>query len=512
MSDDSESGSAPPSSSPLSSSGSDSATLPSAAFPAESDRSGLTLRRLFEPVDLLPLVCFRIFFGAMMLYHVGEKFHDGWVDFFYVRPDFHLTYPGFSWVRPWPGQGMYIHFGVMGLAAAGILTGTFYRTSAAVFALCFTYVFLLEKALYQNHYYLICLVSSIMVFVPANRMWSVDAYWKPAIRTQTAPQIWLWLLRIQLAIPYIYGGIAKINSDWLHGMPMRIWLERRAHLPVVGPWLTNDLAVMLFSWGGLAFDLLIVPALLSRRTRLPAYLTALGFHLTNSYLWYIGIFPWFMIGATLLFFPPDSFRKILLRRSMPPPRRCKSTAQWTWKERTTVAGVGLYLACQLLFPFRHFLYPGNVSWTEEAHHFSWHMMLREKDVGIRFFMHHKRSGKRGLLKLSDFLGERQLSRMAKDPDMILDFVHYVRDHYRDHGEGEVEIRVLALASLNGRKPQLLIDPTINYAAVERVWGTQPWIVPLHEPLRADGWDLPLEEWDTELADVIPNDMKSLGAR
>ncbi|MEO2030889.1 MAG: HTTM domain-containing protein [Planctomycetaceae bacterium] len=511
MSVDSESESVPPSLQ-LSPTGSDKATSPSALTGVGSPRTGLLRLRLFEPVDLLPLACFRIFFGAMMLYHVGAKLHDRWVEYFYIRPDFHLTYWGFSWVRPWPGQGMYVHFGVMGLAAIGILTGSFYRVSAAVFALCFTYVFLLEKALYQNHYYLICLLSSIMMFVPAHRMWSVDAYWKPTIRAQTVPRIWLSLLRIQVAIPYLYGGIAKINYDWLHGMPMRLWLERRADFPVIGPWLTNDIAVILFAWGGLIFDLLIVPALLWRRTRLLAYLIAVGFHLANSVLWNIGIFPWFMIGATLLFFPVDSFRKILVRRPVPCQRLSESTARWSWKEQTTVAGVGLYVAWQLLFPFRHFLYPGNVSWTEEAHHFSWHMLLREKDVGIRLFMHHKQSGDRGLLKLSEFLGERQLSRMAKDPDMILDFVHHVRDHYRDHGQGEVEIRVLALASLNGRKPQLLIDPTINYAAVERVWGTQPWIVPLHEPLRQDVWDLPLEQWDEELADVIPNDLKSLGAR
>ena len=470
-------------------------------------RSGSTgLHRLFEPTDLLPLAVFRIFFGAMMLFHVVTKFSDRWVDYFYIRPEFHLTYPGFSWVKPWPGQGMYIHFGVMGLAAVGILTGGFYRLSTAVFAVGFTYVFLLEKALYQNHYYLICVISGIMAFVPAGRMWSLDAYWKPEIRSRSAPQIWLWLLRIQVAIPYFYGGIAKINYDWLQGMPIDLWLKRRSHLPMIGPWLTHDLAGILFAWGGLVLDLLIVPALLWRRTRLWAYLAAVGFHLVNSVLWEIGIFPWFMIGATLLVFPADSFRKLLRMSELRSPGS-DDTGVWSRKQRITVAAVGLYLTWQLMFPFRHFLYPGNVSWTEEAHHFAWHMLLREKDVGIRFLVHHKRSGKRGWVKLSEFLRERQLSRMSKDPDMILEFVHFVRDHYRDHGEGEVEIRVLALASLNGRKPQLLMDPTINYAAVDRVWGTQPWIVPLHEPLRREGWDLPLDQWDAELADLIPDDMK-----
>ena len=66
---------------------------------------------------------------------------------------------------------------------------------------------------------------------------------------------------------------------------------------------------------------------------------------------------------------------------------------------------------------------------------------------------------------------------------------------------------LALASLNGRKPQLLMDPTLDYAKIDRVWGVQPWIVPLREPFRKQGWKVPLDQWEQVLADRIPDDMK-----
>lgn len=475
-----------------------------------ADSSGLPLRTLFVPVDVLPLACFRIFFGAIMLYHVGSYFNDGWVEAFYVLPKFHFTYPGFTWVRPWPGQGMYYEFGVMGLAAFGILIGFLYRVSALVFAVCFTHVFLIEKTTYQNHYYLICLLSGLMVFVPAHRMWSIDALRKPQLRSETAPQIWLWLLRVQLAIPYFYGGIAKINYDWLHGMPMRIWLEQRTWMPGIGPWLKEESAVMFFSWGGLIFDLAIVPALLWRRTRLLAYFLALGFHLANSFLWHIGIFPWFMIGATLLFFPADTARKTLFRRGIRSAGLTDSSVKLSRRQRVTVAAIGGYLAWQLLFPVRHYLYPGNVSWTEEAHHFAWQMMLREKTVGIRFFVKEAESQECSVLDVSGILHERQLSRMGKDPDMIIDFVHFIRDQHRERGQGELEVHVLALASLNGRKPQLLIDPTIDYTTVDRVWGTQPWIVPLREPLRKERWSVPTSQWEEALRDIIPDHLKTVG--
>ncbi|WP_345095067.1 HTTM domain-containing protein [Bremerella cremea] len=134
-----------------------------------------------------------------------------------------------------------------------------------------------------------------------------------------------------------------------------------------------------------------------------------------------------------------------------------------------------------MLPFRHFLYPGDVSWTEEGHHFAWHMMLREKDVGIRFYVIAPATGTRGLVKVSDFLNERQISRMGKD----------------------LQIYVLNIAALNGRKPQLLMDPTVDYCAVQRSWFPQPWIVPLEEPLRAESWSAPLDQWEQILDLDVP---------
>jgi hypothetical protein len=58
----------------------------------------------------------------------------------------------------------------------------------------------------------------------------------------------------------------------------------------------------------------------------------------------------------------------------------------------------------------------------------------------------------------------------------------------------VEIHVVALCSLNGRKPQLLVDPAIDLGAQPRRWGPQPYIVPLTEPRRDEPWNVPQLEW------------------
>ncbi|EAQ79258.1 HTTM domain-containing protein [Blastopirellula marina] len=479
-----------------------STPTPEAQSPLDNFWAGM-----FAPQSIAPLVFFRIFFGAMMLYHLYGMTVDHWIHFFYIAPDFHFTYPGFEWVQPWPGDGMYLHVAVMGVAAMGISLGLFYRLSALVFCLGYTHLFLIEKALYQNHCYLICLLSGILIVIPAHRACSLDAFFGWTRKSNAAPTWALGLVRLQLGIPYFYGGLAKLNADWLHSQPMKLWLVRRSDVPFVGELLTWDWAPFFFSYSGILLDLLIVPALLWRPTRLLAYVAALTFHLMNAVLWDIGIFPWFMIGATLLFFPAESLRKLF---RFPPIEEAPASTSLvvTPGQRLQLAGVGLFCVWQLLLPFRHYAYPGDVSWTEEGHHFAWHMMLREKDVGIRFYVVDAANGQRGLIRVEDFLNERQLSRMGKDADMVIEFVHHVRDHYRERSGKELEIYVLNIAALNGRKPQLLMDPTVNYAAVERSWSPQPWIMPLTESLRVEGWKAPLDQWEQILDLDLPEMMRS----
>ena len=112
---------------------------------------------------------------------------------------------------------MYLHWAGLGLLAVFICLGLFYRYSMALFFLGYTYCFLLEQARYQNHYYLICLVSFLMIFVPANAAFSLDV--KLGLR-ERQHRVAAWprlLLMGQVGAVYFFGGIAKINPDWLRG-------------------------------------------------------------------------------------------------------------------------------------------------------------------------------------------------------------------------------------------------------------------------------------------------------
>jgi hypothetical protein len=456
-------------------------------------------RGLFARINLASLACFRILFGAIMLWEVARYFKHDWIEHYYINPTFFFTYFGFDWIAPWPGNLMYIHFLFLGVLAVFIMLGLWYRASALLFFLGFTYVFLIDQANYLNHFYLISLLSFLMIFVPAHRMASLDALRRPDWRTSTGPAWPLWLLRFQVGVAYFFGGIAKINGDWLRGEPMRMWLTPRTDFPLVGPLFKEEAVVYLMSYGGLLLDLLIVPFLLWRKTRYVAMLFGVWFHLTNAQLFSIGIFPWFMIAAMVLFLDPAQLRPAMQRvekwlggRTRLFEATLKPTAR---TRRLVLAGLGLYVAFQVLMPFRHHLYPGNVSWTEEGHNFSWHMKLRSKYGTLKMHAVNLETGALRNINLGDYLSTRQRRKLASRPDMVVLFAHHLRDTFKEQGYPYVAIYAENEVSLNGRPKALLIDPTVDLATVERSLLPTPWILPLEAPLQLSN--------STELRDDQP---------
>ena len=307
---------------------------------------------LFAPTTIAPLIYFRVLFGAIMLWELTRYYSYGWIERFFIDPDFHFTYFGLPWIQPWPGNLMYVHFSALGILAVFIILGLWYRVSALLFFLGFTYVFLLEQAIYLNHFYLICWVSFLMIFVPAHRAASLDVVRRPNLLVATTPAWPLWLLRAMVGIPYFFGGVAKVSGDWLHGEPMRMWLAARTHFPLIGSYFTEPWAPYLFSYGGLMLDLLVVPLLLWRRTRVFAVVMLLSFHLVNFELFQIGIFPWFMLFATPIFFDPKQVLPILRFEKLF-VEAAPTTAGFTTPDRykpVVMALIGLFAAFHVFMP------------------------------------------------------------------------------------------------------------------------------------------------------------------
>ena len=450
---------------------------------------------LFEPVDIAFLVYFRILFSGILLWEVYRYFTHGWINRYYVEPVITFTYYGFSWVKPWPGRGMYIHFIVLGLAAVCMMVGFLYRIAAPIVFLGFTYWFLLDQTRYLNHFYLVSLICFLMCFLPAERAFSVDALRRPRIRSDVVPAWTLWLLRVQVGIPFFYGGLAKINSDWIQGgEPMRIWLRPLTKIPALGHLFAADWVVYSFVFGGLLLDLLVVPLILWRRTRPFAFAAAVAFNLINALIFHIGIFPWLMLGALLIFFPPDLLRRGVRAFTSPEEDPKRSQVQSTYwptgknvpsltTPQKLVGGVlAAYLLLQLLLPLRHYLYPGNVSWTEEGHNFSWHMKLRAKVGEAVFTVTHPQSGQTWTIKPQDHLESHQVMKMLTKPELLRQFSNYLAEVKSREGYDDVEVRARVMVSLNGRQPQLLIDPNVDLAKETIGFLPTRWIVPLTTPL------------------------------
>jgi hypothetical protein len=443
---------------------------------------------LSEPVDGASLAVFRIAFGLILVWETTRYFRKDWIGRYFVRPRFHFTFYGFGWVHPWPGAGMYVHFAILGLAALCVALGLWYRFSSVLLWLAFTYVFLLDEARYLNHFYAASLFAFLLAIVPANAVFSLDARRnRDPMRTGTVPRWAVWLLRAQIGFIYFFGGIAKLNPDWVHGEPMRSWLIASSSVPLIGFIVQHQLELYFFSYGGLLFDLLVTPALLWRRTRPFAFAAAVVFHVLNSQLFSIGIFPWMMIAATTLFFEPDWPRRLVERGAATPPVEGWNggTVERTTRDSSSLgsAGVtgskafllGAYLLLQILIPLRHFAYPGNVSWTEEGHRFSWQMKLREKQGTSRFFVTNTRTGETTVVEPQTILESWQADKMATRPDMILQFAHYLAREQARQGQS-VQVRALATVSLNGHESRQLIDPTVDLASQPRTLWPAPWIM------------------------------------
>lgn len=441
-------------------------------------RARHALRRLAEPVDIASLVAFRIGFGLLMLVASVRFLVRGWVHDEYEVPRTFFHYWGFAWVRPWPAPGMYVHYALMATAAALVALGLWYRASIIAFGLLFTYAHFVDKTNYLNHYYLVSCLALIMAFLPLDRAGSVRAWRRPNEAWTRVPGWCLWLVRAQVACVYLFGGIAKLKSDWLvYAQPLTIWLGTNTEFPVLGRWFHEKAFAYAFSWAGAAFDLTIVGWLLWRRSRPFAYAVVLVFHVVTGKLFQLGMFPWIMSAVAVIFFDPSWARRPLERARVlapiakdAPPPRFPPLPRWG---RALAAA---YLGWHVLFPFRHLVYGGNVLWTEQGFRFAWNVMLIEKNGVVELSIVDRATGARSLVEARDYLTPYQIKMMSTQPDMILELAHVIADDYAHRGQS-VEVHADAQVTLNGRRLHPLIDPTVDLAAVPEGVGRKPWILP-----------------------------------
>lgn len=432
------------------------------------------------------LAVFRILFGMLMAAAMVRFLAHGWVDELFLKPGYHFPYPGLEWIRPWPAVWMHVHVMLVAVCAVGMALGFRYRLCAVLFFAGFTYLELIDRTAYLNHYYLVSLVSGLLVFMPAHWAWSVDARRRSGLRVETIPAWTVGLLRFQFAIVYVFAGIAKLNGDWLlAAQPLRIWLAARSDLPLVGPWLEKPWVAMAAAWTGAVYDLTIPFLLMMRRTRSCAFGAVIAFHVATGVLFpSIGMFPWIMIAGSTLFFPPDWPMRVWKRSGPVVQAVVPPMPRWgRWL-------IGVYLAWQIAVPMRGLFMDGPSAWSGNGFNWAWKVMIVEKAGSVSFIARDPFDGRRWQIDVRDYLTPRQVTLMAQDPHLVRDFARFLGGELRRLHGREVEVHAEAYASLNGRPSQPIIDPAVNLAGEP----VEHWIVPMLPDTRAQSTGSIVSQW------------------
>ncbi|WP_262690653.1 HTTM domain-containing protein [Kordiimonas aestuarii] len=440
-------------------------------------------QRLFAPVDGASLAVFRVLFGAVILYEAWRYETHNWIEDKFLFPAFRFSYHGFGWVEPLPPALMLWVTKLLAICAFLVMVGLFFRVAAMGLFLLFSYIFLLDKAQYLNHFYFTILLAFILAVIPANRVWSLDRMLGRVSGDETMPGWSQWLARGQMEIMLLWAGLVKLNSDWLNGLPLRDWLARDADkFPgVIADMLRAPDFGVYAAWAAAALHIIGAPLLLVPGVRGVVFFVYAGFHISNHFLWQIGIFPWLTIVGTLLFLDASWPRRVAglvsHRPVILPVRRITLPAQ-----PLVTVFVCVWLGSQALLPLRPYLYSGNVAWNEQGHRFSWRMKLRDKEGEIAFRVVDPRSERSWKVDLDDFLDGRQVRKMVARPDMILEFAHHLRDHWRRrYAVRDAQVFVKSFVSANGRPMERFIAPELDLARVERTFLVQDdWIEPYSE--------------------------------
>lgn len=451
--------------------------------------------RMGERVSAQSLAVFRILFGGLILWDCWRFIKYDRIWRYWIAPEFHFTYPGFGWVAPLPEPWIQIAWLGVGLSALLVMIGLFYRIAIVALLVLFSYFFLIDKAEYLNHFYLVILFALLLCFIPAHRVWSVDSrLWPSATRDVAYAHV--FILRFQMEIMLLFAGLVKLTPDWLAGEPLGLWLRPQAESLPFGWVLQYDPVIVAAAWGTIALHLIGAPLLMWRRTRLTVFMIYCVFHALNSVFFNIGIFPWVTIAGTLVFFAPDwpsqlwsCIRPAARPADGPPAPRLEPALFPAW----ALAAIAAWAAIQIALPLRSLAFPSEVRWAGDGHRFSWRMRIYDREAEGGFRITNTADGAQWLVDPYDYLTPRQAATMLTRADMIHQFANHLVVRWKEAGHGDVSVHAEIRKSLNGRPFQPYIDPSVDLAATPfNLFSVDPWVLPLEHGLWGVADSRPIE--------------------
>lgn len=429
---------------------------------------------LFKHIDNSALIVFRMLFGALIFLESFGAIVTGWITRTLVEPQFTFSFIGFEWLQPLPSPWMYIYYAVMGIFGIFVMIGFKYRLSILSFTILWAGVYFMQKSSYNNHYYFLMILSAVMVVMPANKYASIDAKLNPNIKRNSMPNWCRMYFFLQLFILYTFASIAKMYPDWIDLTVPKILMQSKQHYILVGELLQYKVVHYFVAYGGILFDGLIIPMLLWKPTRKIAFFASIFFHLFNSIIFQVGIFPYLSLSFSLFFFEPKHIQNIFLKKKTLSEANEVIVPNYASVIKTVFI---TFFIIQIALPLRHHCIEDDVLWTEEGHRMSWRMMLRTKNSYTSFTVVDKATKRATKINLSDYLSKKQRKSVGSKPDVIWQFAQHLKKDYASKGK-DIEVYVNAFVSVNGKPRQQLIDPKVDLANVKwHPFKHQEWILP-----------------------------------
>ena len=437
---------------------------------------------LFSYTDGVGLELFRRLFALILFYQSYSFYSVKYLEAGILAPSYLFCFQPFTFLNNTPEGLIRVFFAFMVFAPIGMLFRKTFRISTLIYLFVFSFFVLLEQSYFNNHFYLILLLCGIWLFYkPVGSGLNLKvAGWMPV------------LFQFMIVLVYFYGGLAKLNADWLFRQePVRTMLAINAKNMLIKGAHQNELIIAYYTYGGAIFDLVIGFLLLYRRTLWLGVVLNILFHLNNTFVFNmgeggdIGIFPMFMIASNILFIPPAILKNWLGKlgigaKPLPPGKKVPELP--AIPQRRIQIALIVFLTFQVLLPFRYLLIGKDVDWTGQAQFFSWRMKMHTKNVDAKFFYKATESDSLRPYPLGRIINTMQISYMGQHANMVWQFVQFMKkDLRKKEGITDPIIEARIRVAFNGRDFQNFVKPGTNMAKAEfSVWKRPDWIEPLNQ--------------------------------
>lgn len=439
---------------------------------------------LFEKTDNTKLTLFRIVFGVLVAIYCWGAMATGWVEQTFVEVPVTFNFIGFEWTYFLIGKTMYGVFALMGVLGLLITIGFLYRISSVLLWFLFGLTFFMQKSNYTDYSYLMLWSCFFMAIVPANRYYSVDSALDLKKYSEVTDKWVILIFKIQVALYYFFSGIAKFSANWLEGDFMRISLEKAIpqyaeshYFQWLVPFLQNLELPSVLSLAVILFNIVVIPLLVFKPTRIIAVCLALVIHSILSFVVKVETFPSVLLAMMIFFFDTETIRNWTFPfkgRGLIPAK----IKQRKYYRSIVTSSFAFLLLLQIYLPLRHYLIPGEVEWTAEGARLAWRANTVHRTGQIEFKVELPPQYPPVKENLNETLPSHQAAMLAVQPDFIWQYVQRLKEKYQQKGYDSIRVYAIkSKISLNGGAFLPYISATTNLAKQKwSYFGHQPWIL------------------------------------